>query len=301
MAREEQTTVAAPAEYAAPAARPAVSRPRALPAWVPKRWHVHLALIVSCVIIGFPLYYALIVSTQNNAQVYSYQFTPGNSFADNWNVAINNRQLGNYMLNSVFVAITVTAGKTILSLLAGLVFVYFRFPAKWLVFGFVLITLMMPTEILIIALFRFVNSLGWGNSYLALTVPFLASATGTFLFRQHFANIPGELSEAAQLDGATPLQFLFRVLVPISWNTIGALAVIQFVYVWNMYIWPVMIIQGQERQVVQVGLRTLIGGDAALVFGPMMLGAVVASIPPIIVFILLQKQFMSGFQLSRDK
>jgi sn-glycerol 3-phosphate transport system permease protein len=146
-----------------------------------------------------------------------------------------------------------------------------------------------------------VIGLGWGNSYLALIVPFLASATGTFLFRQHFANIPGEFSEAAQLDGATPLQYLIRVLVPISWNTIGALAVIQFVYVWNMYIWPVMIIQGQERQVVQVGLRTLMGGDAALVFGPMMLGAVLASIPPIIVFVLLQKQFMSGFQLSRDK
>ena len=301
MAREERTGTVSAAEYAAPARATAAAPARALPAWVPKRWYVHLALLVSCVIIGFPLFYALIVSTQNNAQVYSYQFTPGSSLADNWNVAINNRNLGNYMLNSVFVAVTVTVGKTILSLLAGLAFVYFRFPGKWLVFGFVLITLMMPTEILIIALFRFVNGLGWGNSYLALTVPFLASATGTFLFRQHFANIPGELSEAAQLDGATPLQFLFRVLVPISWNTIGALAVIQFVYVWNMYIWPVMIIQGQERQVVQVGLRTLIGGDAALIFGPMMLGAVIASIPPIIVFILLQKQFMSGFQLSRDK
>jgi sn-glycerol 3-phosphate transport system permease protein len=136
---------------------------------------------------------------------------------------------------------------------------------------------------------------------MALIVPFIASATGAFLFRQHFSNIPAELSEAAQLDGANPLTFLWKVLVPMSWNTIGALAVIQFVYVWNMYIWPSMIIQGQERQMVQVGLRTLLSGDAALSFGPMMLGAVVASIPPIIVFLLLQKQFMSGFALSRDK
>lgn len=302
MARDERRTTPVPvvaADYAAPA-RAAAAPPRTLPAWVPKRWYVHAVLWVACLIMGFPLFYALIVSTQNNAQVYAYQFTPGASLADNWNV-VANRQLGNYMLNSVIVAITVTIGKTILSLLSGLAFVYFRFPGKWLVFGFVLITLMMPTEILIIALFRFVIGLGWGNSYLALIVPFLASATGTFLFRQHFANIPGEFSEAAQLDGATPIQYLIRVLVPISWNTIGALAVIQFVYVWNMYIWPVMIIQGQERQVVQVGLRTLMGGDAALVFGPMMLGAVLASIPPIIVFVLLQKQFMSGFQLSRDK
>lgn len=297
MEREQSTTLTHEAQ-------PRViiqSQPRRLPAWVPKRWYVHLVLWTACIIMGFPLFYAMLVSTQSNAQVFSYQFTPGSSLANNWNIVMVNRNLGNYMLNSIFVAIAVTVGKTILSLLSGLAFVYFRFPGKWIVFGFVLITLMMPTEILIIALFRFVNSLGWGNTYLALIVPFLASATGTFLFRQHFANIPAELSEAAQLDGATPLQFLIRVLVPISWNTIGALAVIQFVYVWNMYIWPVLIIQGQERQVVQVGLRTLIGGDAALVFGPMMLGAVIASIPPVIVFVLLQKQFMSGFQLSRDK
>ncbi len=277
------------------------TRARMRPAWLPSRFWTHVGLIVSCLFIGFPLFYAMLVSTQSNAQVYAYQILPGSSFADNWNIVMGTRNLGNYMLNSTFVAITVTVGKTVLSLLAGLAFVYFRFPGKWLVFGFVLMTLMMPTEILIIALYNFVNSLGWGNTYTALIVPFLASATGTFLFRQHFSNIPSELSEAAQIDGANPLQFLFRVLVPMSWNTIGALAVIQFVYMWNMYIWPVLIIQGQERQVVQVGLATLRGGDAALVLGPLMLGAVVASIPPVIVFVLLQKQFMSGFQLSRDK
>lgn len=271
------------------------------PAWLPKRFWTHVGLLVACLLIGFPLFYAMLVSTQSNAQVYNYQMFPGSSLPDNWNIVMVNRDLGRYMLNSTFVAVAVTVGKTVLSLLSGLAFVYFRFPGKWLVFGFVLITLMMPTEILIIALYNFVNSLGWGNTYTALIVPFLASATGTFLFRQHFANIPAELSEASQLDGASPLQFLFQVLVPMSWNTIGALAVIQFVYMWNMYIWPVLIIQGQERQVVQVGLATLRGGDAALVLGPLMLGAVVASIPPVIVFVLLQKQFMSGFQLTRDK
>lgn len=268
---------------------------------IPKRWYVHLILIIACAIIGFPLFYAVLVGTQSNADVFAYRFLPGDSFAFNWDVVMNIAGLWRYMLNSIAIAIAVTVGKTLLSLLAGLAFVYFRFPGKWLVFGFVLITLMMPTEILIIALFRFVNQIGWGNTYLALIVPFLASATGSFLFRQHFANIPAELSEAAQLDGANPLQFLFRVLVPMSWNTIGALAVIQFVYMWNMYIWPALIIQGQERQVVQVGLRTLAGGDQMTSFGPLMLGAVIASLPPIFVFLLLQKQFMSGFALTRDK
>lgn len=280
---------------------PAAERTSGVARWLPQRWYAHLILWFACAVIGFPLFYALLASTQNNAQIYAYQFTPGDQITANWAKVMVERNLGTYMLNSVFIAVLVTVGKTILSLLAGLAFVYFRFPGKWLVFGFVLLTLMMPTEILVIALFRFVNMIGWGNSYLALTVPFLASATGAFLFRQHFANIPAELSEAAQLDGANPLQFLLRVLVPISWNTIGALSVIQFVYVWNMYLWPALIIQGQDRQVVQVGLRTLVGGDASVSFGPLMMGAVIASIPPVIVFVLLQKQFMSGFQLSRDK
>jgi sn-glycerol 3-phosphate transport system permease protein len=268
---------------------------------IPRRWLTHLVLIVSCLVLGFPLLYAMIISTQTNAEVFSYRFTPGSAFADNLNVVMVTRNLGSYMVNTIFVAVAVTIGKTVLSLLAGMAFVYFRFPGKWVVFGFVLITLMMPTEILIVSLLNFVVQLGWGSSYLALIVPFLASATGTFLFRQHFANIPAELSEAAQLDGATPLQFLSRVLIPLSWNTIGALAVIQFVYVWNMYLWPRLVIQGAERQVVQVGLRTLISTDTSATYGPMMLGAVVASIPPVIVFILLQRQFMNGFALTRDK
>jgi sn-glycerol 3-phosphate transport system permease protein len=212
------------------------------------------------------------------------------------------RSLMTYILNTIGMAVTITVAKTILSLLAGMAFVYFRFPGKWIVFAFVLATLMMPTDILIIALFRFVSiQLNWGGTFQALVVPFIASATGTFLFRQHFANLPIELSEAAQLDGATPIQFLIRVLIPMSWNVIGALAVIQFVYGWNMYLWPLLITQGQANQVVQVGLRSLLSTDTSITYGPLMLGAVVASIPPVIVFILLQKQFMSGFQLSTDK
>ncbi len=268
---------------------------------LPKRWYAHLTLWIACFLIGFPLFYSILVSTQTNSDVFAYRFEPGTAFANNWNTVMVFGNLGNFMLNSVIVSVAVTVGKVVLSLLAGLAFVYFRFPGKWLVFGFVLVTLMMPTEILIIALFRFVNQLGWGNTYLALIVPFIASATGAFLFRQHFANIPAELSEAAQLDGATPIQFLIRVLIPISWNTIGALTVIQFVYAWNMYLWPALIIQGQASQVVQVGLRTLMGADQGISFGPLMLAAVVASLPPLVVFLLLQKQFMSGFALSRDK
>jgi sn-glycerol 3-phosphate transport system permease protein len=270
---------------------------------VPKRWYAHLILIFAVLMMGFPMFYAFIVSTQTNADVFAYSFVPGDDLARNWNVVVNTRQLFRFMFNSVFVAIIMTTGKAILSLLAGLAFVFFRFPFKWLIFGFVLLTLMMPTEVMAIALFRLVGiSLQWGDSYTAMIVPFIASATGTFLFRQHFSNIPAELSEAAQMDGATPMQFLFRILIPISWNAIAALFVIQFLYAWNQYLWPLMIIQDTALKPVQVGLRTLVSGiETGDSFGPLMLGAVIASIPPLIVFIALQKQFMSGFALTRDK
>lgn len=279
----------------------AVTRSRSVKTLLPKRWYAHIILWIACFLLGIPLFYALIVATQTNAEVFRYQFTPGSGFEKNWDIVFHQRDLDGYMINSVIMTAAITIGKTVFSLLAGLAFVYFRFPGKWLVFGFVLITLMMPTEVLIIALFRFINELNWDNTYLALIVPFLASATGAFLFRQHFSSIPAELSEAAQLDGANPLQFLVRVLVPMSWNTIGALAVVQSIYAWNMYIWPNMIISDPKLDVVQVGIGALRSGDSALQYGPLMLGAVFASLPPVIVFILLQKQFMSGFTLTRDK
>lgn len=289
-----------PAQHTNAVSTPAPN-PSPLRRFIPKMWYAHLTLWIACAFIGFPLLYAILISTQSNAQVANFVLTPGDRFEANWNQVMVNRFLGQFMLNSVILSVVITVGKTILALLSGLAFVYFRFPGKWLVFAFVLATLMMPTEILIIGLYRLVNGLNWGGTFQALAVPFLASATGTFLFRQHFANLPAELSEAAQMDGANPLQFLWRVLIPMSWNTIGALAVIQFVYAWNMYLWPQLVMQGGNFQVVQVGLRSLLATDTTLQYGPLMLGAVIASIPPVIVFILLQKQFMSGFQISTDK
>lgn len=270
---------------------------------LPERWYVHLILILSVVIIGFPMFYAVLVSTQSNGQVFSYQFTPGPYFMENLDVVLNERGLLHYMVNSVVISVIFTVAKVVFSLTAGLAFVYFRFPGKWLVFGFVLLTLMLPTDVLVISLFRLVSAdLKWGDSYLALIIPFMASATGTFLFRQHFMNIPTELSEAAQLDGANPWQFLMRVLIPISWNVIGALAVIQFVSSWNQFLWPYIVIRKPELQMIQVGIASLAGGnETGTSYGPVMLGTVLASLPPLIIFIALQKQFLSGFALTRDK
>jgi sn-glycerol 3-phosphate transport system permease protein len=267
-----------------------------------RTWPRHLTIWLAIVLMLFPLAYAALIATQTNAEVFRFQLTPGSALAEHFDQIWNERNIPRFMWNSTVQAVLITTAKTVLSLLAGLAFVYFSFRGKWIVFYFVLITLMMPTEVMILALFRFVAvDLEWKDTMAALVIPFAASATGAFLFRQHFANLPRELSEAAQIDGAGPVQFLFKILIPLSWNVIGALAVIQFIFVWNMYLWPVLIISDQDRQVVQVGLQGLQSIDVGLTFGPLMLAALITSIPPILVFIALQKPFMSGFALSADK
>ena len=266
-----------------------------------RTWHLHVTLAVICAVSCAPVMYAILVSTQNNAQMINFDLTFGESFFANFSTVWNDRDLANYMVNSMVMAVIIAVGKSITGLLAGLAFVYFRFPGRWIVFFFVLITLMMPTEISILALFEVTYDLGISGSMAGLTIPFLASATAAFLFRQHFANLPANLSEAAQLDGANPLQFLGRVLVPLSWNVLGALIVIEFLYGWNMYLWPLLTVSDRANQVVQVGLSTLQQSGEGQLYGPLMLGALIASIPPILVFLALQRPFMNGFAMTRDK
>lgn len=262
----------------------------------------HAALILAVLVVAAPLLFALIKATQSGAQLAGANLVPGRAFFSNLARVWTEANLGRYMTNSLIVAVSVTLGKTLLSVLAALAFVYFRFPLRSLAFALVLFTLMLPTELLIVALFDLVSGgLGWANSYLAIIVPFLASATGTFLFRQHFMNIPTSLADAARIDGCGPLRFLRHVLLPLSTNTIGALAVIQFVYAWDQYLWPLVIMQSDDKQVVQVGLRKLIDVGGQTDWGAVMAGAIITIIPPLIVFTALQEQFSKGFALGGEK
>jgi sn-glycerol 3-phosphate transport system permease protein len=289
---------------------------------------VHIVLSIAVLLIAAPILFALIKATQSRGAVLSPSLVPGTEFFSNLRIVWTDQHLGRYIGNSLWIALTVTTGKTILSILAAMVLVYFDIRFKGFLFGFILFTLLMPTEVLIVGLFDMVSlrppesfgaflswflnprrvflepipfGLGWTNRYSSIVVPFMASATGIFLFRQHFLSIPRDLGDAARIDGAGPWSFLFRVLVPMSANTIGALAVIQFVYVWDQYLWPRVIIRDEGRQVVQVGLNLIIGVGEGVYWGQVMAGALVSIIPPLVVFIALQEQFMRGFALTSDK
>lgn len=293
----------APDGAAAQTRRPSVRRPSPRqPGARQREWPTHLILILAVLLISAPVLFALTKATQVSGDVIGPRLLPGGAFLENLRHIWTDAHLGRYMLNSLLVAVCVTAGKTVLALLSALAFVYFRFPLKGLAFTLVLLSLMLPTEVLIIALFDLVSrDLKWANTFAAIIVPFLASATGTFLFRQHFLNIPASLADAARIDGCGPLRFLTSVLIPMSWNTVGALAVIQFVYAWDQYLWPLVIMQQDEKQVVQVGLRKLIEVGGQTDWGAVMAGAVVTMLPPLIVFTALQEQFSRGFALTEDK
>jgi sn-glycerol 3-phosphate transport system permease protein len=250
--------------------------------------------------------YALLVASLTFVESFSPvsdQFPPGGAFFDNIRELFSENAFERYVWNTVVVAAVVVIGKTVFSMLAGLAFVFFRFPGKWFLFFFVLLTLLLPTEIILLPLFNLVADLDWAAEHprLALTVPFLASAAGAFLFRQHFSNIPHEMADAAQMDGATPLRFLWSILLPMSWNVIVAHAVLQFIAMWHLYLWPILVLQDEDDQLIQQGVRAAASFGTQPDFRMAMTAGVMASLPPLLVFILLQKRFMSGFSLTRDK
>ncbi len=270
------------------------------------RYGIHLALIVVCLGMACPALYALQVSTLTLEEAFTIPpklFPPSTDFVSNVRTLFDGQHFGRLIANTLTVALVVVVGKTAFAMLAGLAFVYFQFPGKWMLFFFVLLTLLMPTELLLVPLSNLIADLQWASDdpQLALTMPFLASALGVFLFRQHFRNIPRELLEAAQIDGAGPLRYLLWVLLPMSWNVIGAHAVIQFISMWHQYAWPIFLQLSPEDQLIQVGVRNSVISGTQTDFGLLMAAGVVASIPPLVFFVLLQKQFMSGFALMRDK
>ena len=270
------------------------------------RWGVHIALIIVCFIMCIPALYALQVATLTTNESFAVPpqlFPPSNDLDNNVRTLWNARGFDQLVVNTIIVSMVVVITKTAMALLAGMVFVFYRFPGRVFLFFFVLLTLLLPTEIILQPLIELMAELQWGveNPRLVLTMPFLASAVGVFLFRQHFTNIPREMAEAAQIDGASPGRFLFSILIPMSWNVIVAHAMIQFIAMWNQYIWPVVMSLDMEDQMIQVGVANAATVSGQADFGLLMTAGVIASIPPLILFVLLQRQFMSGFALTRDK
>jgi sn-glycerol 3-phosphate transport system permease protein len=267
----------------------------------------HVVLLLGVLVVAFPVYVTLIASTQTSQQIVQsvpMSLAPGGHMMETYRIALfgGETSYGSKvapvapMLWVSFVsAMVIAIGKIAISLLSAFAFVYFRFPGRGLCFWMVFITLMLPVEVRILPTYQVISDLSMLNSYAGLTVPLIASATATFLFRQFFLTIPDELVEAARIDGAGPIRFFKDVLVPLSMTSVAALFVIQFIYGWNQYLWPLLVTTDESMYPIVMGIKRMFaGGDAANEWNVIMATAILAMIPPALVVLLMQRWFIKG-------
>ncbi|PSP78520.1 glycerol-3-phosphate ABC transporter permease [Halobacteriales archaeon QS_4_69_225] len=262
---------------------------------------VHAALASLVLLLLFPVLVAIVVSTKESGIVTGLaDLVPGGNAYDNYYRALVELEFYRYMLNSLVMASVIVVGKLAVSLLAVLAVVYYRVPYKDFVFLFILFTLLLPVPVRFVPLYRLVTGLGWNNTVFAITVPYLASATTVFVLRQHFLSIPPSLVENAKLDGVGPLEFLWRVLIPMSKGILVGVSVIIFVYAWNQYLWPLVIV-GDDLQVAQVGLGRLRGQAQAgeVAWALTMTGSVLTLLPPLVLLVLFRKPLLETFSIQR--
>ncbi|HUG58798.1 MAG TPA: sn-glycerol-3-phosphate ABC transporter permease UgpE [Candidimonas sp.] len=262
----------------------------------------HIILILGVAIIAFPLYVTVIASTQTAQEVAQAPMSllPGSHFLENYTTVLfgtggNTPPVARMMWVSTVMALVIAIGKIAISMLSAFAVVYFRFRFRMFFFWMIFVTLMLPVEVRIAPTYQVVADLGMLNSYAGLTLPLIASATATFLFRQFFLTVPDELIEAARIDGAGPLRFFKDVLLPLSRTSIAALFVIQFIYGWNQYLWPLIITTQENMYPVVIGIKRMIaGGDSVTEWNLVMATALLAMIPPAAVVIFMQRWFVKG-------
>jgi sn-glycerol 3-phosphate transport system permease protein len=265
----------------------------------------HLVLVLGVLIVAFPLYLTFVASTQTSQDIMQAPMSllPGDQLVENYSAAWNGTGAGagskapvaRMMTVSLISALIISIGKIVISLLSAFAIVYFRFPYRMFFFWAIFITLMLPVEVRIGPTYKVVADFGMLDTYAGLTVPLIASATATFLFRQFFLTVPEELLEAARMDGAGPLRFFKDILLPLSATSIAALFVIQFIYGWNQYLWPLLVTTNENMYPVVIGIKRMIsGGDSEMQWNVVMATAMLAMIPPALIVILMQKWFVKG-------
>ena len=265
----------------------------------------HLVMVLGVLVVAFPLYLAFVASSHTAQDIIQVPMPllPGNNLVETYKAALfgggegagSTAPAARMMWVSLVTALVITFGKIAISLLSAFAIVYFRFPLKSLFFWAIFVTLMLPVEVRIMPTYKVVSDLGMLNTYAGLTVPLIASATATFLFRQFFLTVPDELVEAARVDGAGPMRFFKDILLPLSKTSMAALFVIQFIYGWNQYLWPLLATTSEDMYPVVIGIKRMIaGGDAANEWNVVMATAILAMLPPAVVVIGMQKWFVKG-------
>ena len=264
----------------------------------------HAVLVGGVAIVTFPVYLAFVASTLSLDQVLQVpmQLVPGTHLIENYRAVLahgsgrgSGAAVAPMMWNSLVMALVIAIGKIAISIISAFAIVYFRFPLRKTFFWMIFVTLMLPVEVRIFPTYKVAADLGLINTYAGLTLPLIASATATFLFRQFFMTVPKELAEAARIDGAGPMRFFWDVVLPLSRTSIAALFVIMFIYGWNQYLWPLLVTTEESMYTTVIGIKRMItGGDAATEWNLVMATALLAMLPPVLVVIVMQRWFVKG-------
>ena len=265
----------------------------------------HLILIIGVAIVALPVYVTFVASSLQVDEVLQspMPLLPGSHLIENYtkvlsqgaSTNVTTAPVGRMMFNSLGSALVIAIGKIAISLLSAFAIVYFRFRFRALAFWMIFVTLMLPVEVRILPTFKVVSDLHMLDTYAGLTIPLIASATATFLFRQFFLTIPDELAEAARIDGAGPMRFFWDVVVPLSRPNIAALFLILFIFGWNQYLWPLLVTTDESMYTTVIGIKRMIaGGEAATEWNLVMATAMLAMLPPALLVLLTQKWFVKG-------
>nr|WP_321456954.1 sn-glycerol-3-phosphate ABC transporter permease UgpE [uncultured Cohaesibacter sp.] len=265
----------------------------------------HLVLIIGIAIVAFPIWITFVGATHEATRMMQapLPLLPGDQFWINLKATLFSSGIGSMtiapvwrmMLNSLVIALMITSGKIVISILSAYAIVYFKFPFRMGFFWMIFITLMLPVEVRILPTFEVVANLGLLNNYWGLSVPLIASATATFMFRQVFLTIPDELLESARVDGAGPIRFFKDILLPLSRTNIAALFVILFIYGWNQYLWPLLITTDSSMTTIVVSIKRMLQAvDSTPEWNILLMSALLAMLPPVLVVVTMQRLFVKG-------
>jgi sn-glycerol 3-phosphate transport system permease protein len=264
----------------------------------------HLILIVGVVVVVFPVYVAFVASTTDMATIANGQLSlvPDRHLLENYaQILFHGTQSATKqpmivpLMNSLVMALGIAIGKIFISLLSAFAIIYFRFPFRRTAFWVIFLTLMLPVEVRIYPTYKIVSDLHMLDSYAGLIIPLIASATATLLFRQFFMTVPDELVEASKIDGAGALKFFKDTLLPLSITPIAAMFVIQFIYGWNQYLWPLLITTRDNMQTIVIGIqKILLVADSLTEWQLAMATTILAMLPPVVIVVAMQRLFVRG-------
>ena len=262
----------------------------------------HFVLVLGVLIVAFPIWITFVASTHDELRMTQVPLPllPGGHFFENMKEVLfsgagRGSPVGMMLFNSLIMALMIAIGKISISLLSAFAIVYFKFPFRMGFFWLIFITLMLPVEVRILPTFAVVANLGLLDSYLGLSLPLIASATATFLFRQVFLTVPDEMLEAARIDGAGPMRFFWDILLPMTRTNVAALFVILFIYGWNQYLWPLLITTERDMYTVVMGIKQLLeAAEETPKWHLIMMTTLLSMVPPIVVVVSMQKLFVKG-------